>query len=112
MATPRTPKQPKLTTEAKVELIAQAYTKVIEDYCKANRINIRTMAEKLLLRKSAVRVAKLANFKVSGVPINEILVDNEDLYHCTNKVYGAIRDWTEVSIDAIVDDELLAKLQS
>lgn len=112
MATPRTPKQPKLATMDKIELIAQTYTRTIEDYCKANRINIRTMAEKLLTRKSAVRVAKLANFKVSGVPINEILTDSEDLYHCTNKVYGTIRDWTEVSVDSIIDDELLAKLQS
>lgn len=103
---------PVLTNEEKIELIAQAYTKVIEDYCRANRLNLRHMADKLLSRKSAVRVAKVANFRISGTPVNIILADDESIYHCTNRIYGLIRDWTEVSIEEIKDDALLAQLQS
>jgi len=101
----------KLNKEQKIQLVADTYVSIIETYCKSNKINIRQMCEKLLNRPNAVRVAKLANFSISGTTVASIFNSDEDLYTITNKAYGLIRSKTEVDINSVDDPELLKQLQ-
>lgn len=103
--------QIKLTTDEKISTIVTVYVELVKTYCQQHKINYKQMCEKLLLRYNSVRLAKVANFEVSGTKLSDIF-DNDSLYTITNKVYGEFRRATEVSVDSIQDDELLAQLMS
>ena len=65
----------------------------------------------MLKRPNAVRVAKIANFAVSGTKLSE-LFSNDELYGICNSVYYYAEDLLSPSLNGVVDDELLAQLQA
>lgn len=103
--------QIKLTIDEKISTITNVYVSLVKTYCQQHKVNYKQMCEKLLLRHNSVRLAKVANFEVSGTKLSDIF-ENDDLYTITNKVYGEFRRATEVSIDSVQDDQLLSQLMS
>jgi len=65
----------------------------------------------MLKRPNSVRVAKIANFSVSGVKLSEIF-SNEELYELTNNIYYLAEDLLSPTLNGVEDKELLAKLQA
>ena len=65
----------------------------------------------MLKRTNAVRVAKIANFSVSGVKLSE-LFNTDELYGITNAVYWYAEDLLSPTLNGIQDDALLAQLQA
>jgi hypothetical protein len=65
----------------------------------------------MIKRANSVRVAKIANFKVSGVALNE-LFNTEEIYGITNAVYWYAEDLLAPTLNGVKDDELLAQLQA
>ena len=63
----------------------------------------------MLKRTNAVRVAKIANFAVSGTKLSDIF-DTEELYSITNAVYWYAEDLLAPALNGIQDDKLLAQL--
>lgn len=87
----------------KQQLVVNKLTTTLD---KASREALLTM----LKRPNAVRVAKLANFKISGVALNE-LFDTDEIYGITNAVYWYAEDLLAPAMNGIQDDKLLAQLR-
>jgi len=73
---------------------------------KASRDSISAM----LKRANSVRVAKIANFAVSGTKLSAIF-STEELYAITNAVYWYAEDLMAPSLNGINDDVLLKLLK-
>ena len=88
----------------KQQLVINTMTSTLD---KASKDALTTM----LKRPNAVRVAKIANFAVSGVQLNK-LFSTEEIYGITNAVYFYAEDLLAPSMNSVQDDALLAELQA
>jgi len=88
----------------KQQLVVNKMTATLD---KASKDALTTM----LKRPNAVRVAKIANFAISGTSLNKLFT-TEEIYGITNAVYFYAEDLLAPSMNNIVDDELLAQLQA
>ena len=74
---------------------------------KASKDSLTSM----LKRANSVRVAKIANFAVSGTKLSELFTTDE-LYGITNAIYWYAEDLLAPTLNGVTDDELLAQLQA
>jgi hypothetical protein len=88
----------------KQQLIINLMTATLD---KASKDAIATM----LKRTNAVRVAKIANFAVSGTKLSD-LFSTDELYAITNAVYWYAEDLLAPSLNGIQDDKLLKQLKA
>ena len=65
----------------------------------------------MLKRANSVRVAKIANFEVSGTKLSTIFT-TEELYTITNSVYWYAEDLLAPTLNGVQDDKLLKLLQA
>jgi hypothetical protein len=65
----------------------------------------------MLKRPNSVRVAKIANFTVSGTMLKDVFTTQE-LYDITNAVYFHAEDLLAPSSNDIQNDALLAQLKA
>ena len=94
----------------RVQAVADAYVQAIVSHCEANKLSLRSVATALIKRPQNVRVAKVANFQISGVAVKD-LFESEDIYYITNKAYNSFKQQLEVDINGVQNDELLKALQ-
>jgi hypothetical protein len=94
----------------RVQAVADVYVNTILDYCKSNKLSVKRTVGALLNRPQAVRVGKMASFKISETPVSELL-DTEEIYYATNKAYSQFKRQQEIDIDSVKDDELLKALK-
>ena len=88
----------------KQQLIVNLMTSTLD---KASKDSISAM----LKRANSVRVAKIANFAVSGTKLSAIFT-TEELYSITNSVYWYAEDLMAPSLNGINDDNLLKQLRA
>jgi hypothetical protein len=88
----------------KQQLIVNLMTSTLD---KASRDSISAM----LKRHNSVRVAKIANFAVSGTKLSD-LFSTDELYAITNAVYWYAEDLLAPSLNGIQDDKLLKQLKA
>ena len=88
----------------KQQLIVNLMTSTLD---KASKDSISAM----LKRQSSVRVAKIANFNISGTKISD-LFSTDELYEITNAVYWYAEDLMAPSLNGVVNDELLKLLKA
>ena len=88
----------------KIQLIVNVMTATLD---KASKDALALM----LKRPNSVRVAKIANFAVSGKRLNQ-LFSTEELYEITNAVYHYAEELLAPTLNGIQDDELLAQLEA
>ena len=86
----------------KQQLVINLMTSTLD---KASKESIATM----LKRPNSVRVAKIANFAVSGTKLSDIF-SSDELYGVTNAVYYYAEDLLSPSLNGVNDDELLKLL--
>ena len=65
----------------------------------------------MLKRTNGVRVAKVANFSVSGTKLSD-LFSTDELYGITNTVYYYAEDLLAPSLNGVTDDALLKQLKA
>ena len=92
------------TISNKQQLVINRLTATLD---KASRDSISAM----LKRSNSVRVAKIANFAISGTKLSDIFSD-EEIYGITNQVYYYAEDLMAPAMNGIQDDELLKQLKS
>ena len=88
----------------KQQLIVNVMTETLD---KAAKESIATM----LKRPNSVRVAKIANFQVSGTPLNKLFTTDE-IYGITNAVYFYAEDLLAPTLNGVTNDELLKQLKA
>jgi hypothetical protein len=93
-----------MNSQEKIALVVSVMTAKLDS---ASKDSLKLM----LARPNAVRVAKVANFSISGVKLNE-LFDTEELYEIVNSIYHYAEDLLSPIANGIEDANLLAQLQA
>jgi hypothetical protein len=88
----------------KQQLIVNLMTATLD---KASKEAISAM----LKRSNSVRVAKIANFEVSGTKLSA-LFSTDEIYAITNAIYWYAEDLMAPSLNGIKDDALLKRLKA
>ena len=88
----------------KQQLVVNVMTETLD---KASKEAIATM----LKRPNSVRVAKIANFQVSGTSLNKLFT-TDDIYGITNAVYFYAEDLLAPTMNGVTNDELLKQLKA
>jgi hypothetical protein len=94
----------KLTPQQRIDAVVAVMTKILDG---ASKDSIKSM----LSRPNPVRVAKVADFSISGTKLSQLFLA-KDLYEIVNKVYRHAEDILSPIANGIEDATLLAQLQA